>query len=53
MGVASKGSGVIGALSLRFCEDCHSLAYPDVGGSLVFPDAGTFLGGSDGGVSLS
>ena len=51
-GIDSKGDGVIGTFSLRFCEDGHYLRYPYVGGSLVFPDAGTSLGGSYGGALL-
>ena len=52
-GIDSKGDGVIGTFSLRFCEDGHSLGYPGVGGSLGFPDAGPCLGGTKGGASLS
>ena len=51
-GIASKRDGVIGALSLRSCEDVNSLGYPDVGGSLGFSNAVPFLGGSDGGALL-
>ena len=52
MGISSKGAVVIGALSLRFYEDGHSLGYPDVGGSLRFPVAGLCLGGTKGGALL-
>ena len=53
MGIDVEEAGVIGTCSLRFCEDGHSLGYPNIGGSLGFPDAGTCLGGTKGGLSLS
>ena len=48
-GFSSKGTFVIGAFSLVFCEDSHSLGYPDVGGSPGFSNASLFLGGYDDG----
>ena len=52
-GIDFKGAGFISAFSPRLCEYGHSLGYPDVGGSHGFPDADPFIGGSDGGTSLS
>ena len=51
-GIAVEGDGVIGTCYLRFCDDGHSLGYPDVGGSLGFPVAGLCLGGTKGGALL-
>ena len=52
-GFAAEGAGVIGTCSLRFCEDGHSLGYPNVGGSLEFPDAGPCPSGAKGGALSS